>query len=454
MRNLLRRKEAVAETSGVSNGAHTAVLTGDGARDARAYEIASVECAGREPGLRGCNIEWPFEGARVDGGKVRLIGWALPEDAPLVQVEVRAEGELVEAALARIERPGLASAFPDLPWAAQSGFSGEIDCPRRECVLTVDAVLSSAERVAIGTIVLRPASQEAEARRLRLVEESLRSLEGRVEVLRSPVVAAGGMNTVLPPIGEVSDFLPRDFPDDLRPRAERDELPIPHPDNREGYASDDHFRYWRTGLEDHDKVLEMAGRASLAVDRFYDFGGSTGRVFRHFYCQDEGVEIWTSDFKVGSYHWNLRYMPGEIRAFLNTFYPSLPIQDKFFRLITAFSVFTHIDDLESSWLLELRRILVPGGLLYLTIHDEDFWADMPDELLQTLQRSSHGADLKRSSPFPGERAAFHFSEDSHYSCNVFHSRDYVRENWGRFFDVVDIVPQYHGKQCVVLLTYE
>ena len=120
----------------------------------------------------------------------------------------------------------------------------------------------------------------------------------------------------------------------------------------------------------------------------------------------------------------------------------------------AFSVFTHIDELESPWLLELRRVLAPKGVLCLTIHDELFWEKKHVRLLETLQRSRDGGGLTEASPFPGERSAFHFTDESHYSCNVFHSKDYVRRQWGRFFDIVRIGERDHGIQCLVALTYD
>ena len=66
-------------------------------------------------------------------------------------------------------------------------------------------------------------------------------------------------------------------------------------------------------------------------------------------------------------------MPMGLRVFLNGFAPPLPLPDAHFDVVTAFSVFTHIDELDSPWLLELRRILKPGGLLDATIHDETTW---------------------------------------------------------------------------------
>ena len=115
-------------------------------------------------------------------------------------------------------------------------------------------------------------------------------------------------------------------------------------------------------------------------------------------------------------------------------------------------MFTHIDELESPWLLELRRILRPGGLLYATIHDETFWQSLPESVFEQINRSENGAQITPDSPFPTQRTAFHWTDGSYYSCNVFHPTDYVRRHWGRFFDVVDVGPRDHGTQCVVLMT--
>ena len=245
----------------------------------------------------------------------------------------------------------------------------------------------------------------------------------------------------------------RNLPDDaFVERARRDFLPIPHRANREGYAGDYHASYWVSGVGDYDKVIAACHRLGIRGGRYYDFGGSTGRVFRHFYCQDRAFEVWSSDFKTANFKWNQQHMPMGLRVFLNGFAPPLPLPDAHFDVVTAFSVFTHIDELESPWLLELRRILKPGGLLYATIHDETTWQNKAESVLLAINRSENGAQITASSPFPGERTAFHFTSDSYYGCNVFHPRDYIRSQWARFFEIVDIRPRDHGEQSVVLLT--
>jgi hypothetical protein len=59
-------------------------------------------------------------------------------------------------------------------------------------------------------------------------------------------------------------------------------------------------------------------------------------------------------------------------------------------MISAYSVFTHIEAMETTWLMELRRVLRKGGIAWITVHTEGTLADMtPDWPL-----------LRRSFPSP------------------------------------------------------
>jgi SAM-dependent methyltransferase len=430
--------------------------------DEARFEVTETVQAREAADPHRCYLDRPKPGRY--GAEVVFLGWVLPAAGEIERVELRAEDSLIAQTTLNLPRPDLAEGFPDSPDAEQCGFRMVVileDVPRSG-ELDVTALLVGGERVPIGTVRVRPivaADEPRDGRTLsdaserQATEQRLRSIEKKLDVLRTPVVTRTS-DVPLPPIGVIRDFLTGDESADVLRKARQDELPLPHAENREGYASNDHVRYWTSGLEDHEKVMNSLGPVDVSKLRLYDFGGSTGRVFRHFYCQTDAFEIWSSDFKLSSYRWNQRYMPKDIRCFLNTFYPSIPVADRYFDVITAFSVFTHIDELESPWLLELRRILKPKGLLYLTVHDETFWDEMPDHFLVTLQQSSGGAGLSRESPFPGDRAAFHFTEESYYSCNVFHSRHYIDREWGRVFDVLKIIPLAHSKQSVVLLTYD
>src|SRR5204863_7451754 len=49
----------------------------------------------------------------------------------------------------------------------------------------------------------------------------------------------------------------------------------------------------------------------------------------------------------------------------------LPFEDRFFDLVYCGSVFSHMGEMCDAWLLELARVIRPGGTLYLTVVTRD-----------------------------------------------------------------------------------
>lgn len=231
---------------------------------------------------------------------------------------------------------------------------------------------------------------------------------------------------------------------------EKDDLPIPAADNREGYGGIDHAAYWLWGFEDFTKVRLAAERLGVNADRVLDFGGSTGRVYRHFYTQSWSREVYACDFKRVSVNWCKSNFPSAIRVFLNSLTPTLPFPDGFFDVITAFSVFTHIDEFEDAWLLELSRVLRPGGMAYLTIHDENTWRAQIPALLDSISNSPEAVGIDLRAPMLFERRAFSYRQGAHYSLNMFHSSDYVKKYWGNYFTIESIEMFAHQIQAVII----
>ena len=187
----------------------------------------------------------------------------------------------------------------------------------------------------------------------------------------------------------------------------------------------------------------------MTSGNYFDFGGSTGRVFRHFYFQSTDWRVWSSDFKMTSVEWNLANFPSAITVFQGMYFPFLPIEDRTFDLVSAMSVFTHIDEIETSWLLELRRIMKPGGIAIATIHNEDTWLNMPPELREAIEK--HSPELAALPELPPGRSVSNFCLDDPYRCNIFHSNDYIRTQWSRVFNVKEIIPRASGAQAAVIL---
>lgn len=237
-------------------------------------------------------------------------------------------------------------------------------------------------------------------------------------------------------------------PDFIVRAAAKDTFPVPHLHNREGYAPGNDFAYWLSGYVDYFKIQYLARVHGVDSGRYFDFGGSTGRVFRNFAVQTDGWDVWACDFKQSSHEFNIKYFPNNVRPFLNTAFPALPMPDGYFDLITACSVFTHINETETSWLLELRRMLKIGGLACLSIHNDDTWLKMNADLRKTVE--NFRPDIANRQTIPEDRSVVTFRHDDPYNCNVFHTNDYIRLNWGRYFEICAIEPQFLGQQAMVV----
>jgi SAM-dependent methyltransferase len=112
------------------------------------------------------------------------------------------------------------------------------------------------------------------------------------------------------------------------------------------------------------------------------------------------------------------------QVFRNDAVPPLPFADNSLDLIYSMSVFTHLADTWSAWLLELHRVLKPGGVL-----------------LVTLLGPGNEGELGR--PWDEDRVGFLVTMphrdflENHGGPIVFHSEWWVREHFGRAFDVYD-----------------
>jgi ubiquinone/menaquinone biosynthesis C-methylase UbiE len=274
----------------------------------------------------------------------------------------------------------------------------------------------------------------------------------------------------LPPIAELVADDPWIKFDDVRldcspaEYAAHDSYPLPSTAEREGYHGERHYDYWLSGLKDYLSITQPRDREGVHLapgDPVLDLGCASGRVLRHFVCQQPGLELWGADINARHVEWVRRYLGSEIKVFQNTSLPHLPLQDNYFSLVYAFSVFTHIDSLELAWLAELRRVLRPGGIAYLTVQTEHTWrANGPNRAvyheLMKGKESQHLEDERVTPdmfehPMPGERVAFCWKAASVSDCIIFHSEDYLRNTWGRFFEVIDIVREGSDYQDVVIL---
>ena len=108
--------------------------------------------------------------------------------------------------------------------------------------------------------------------------------------------------------------------------------------------------------------------------------------------------------------------------------PPLPFEDHAFGAIWAISVFTHLTESWAAWMLELRRVLSPDGVLIATWAGEEMAAKRELDVPWDEQRAGMS--------ICGNGRPFELT----VGPNVLLSRWWLEEHWGRAFEILELRP--------------
>lgn len=230
-------------------------------------------------------------------------------------------------------------------------------------------------------------------------------------------------------------------------------LPIPPRELHVSYGADtDH--YLKTGEWDYAQIIKSLKSSGFDLqrgDRVLEFGCAAARILRNFRGHTEMGEVWGVDINAEAVRWCQQNLSPPFRFCTTTTFPHLPFEDNSFSLIYAASIFTHIFDLDDMWLLELRRILRPGGRLYVTVQDENTFRIVSDpEHWSAVMREQ--VQLGRAA-FPKIDDGFEVFATNRLSHNqiVFHHSMHIRKKWSQYMPVLDMFPEAHDYATAVLL---
>jgi SAM-dependent methyltransferase len=238
-------------------------------------------------------------------------------------------------------------------------------------------------------------------------------------------------------------------------RSASDPLRVPPPMLRMGYAPENDKNYLDGGARTAAKVrkaLERHQLDSTGPGPILEWGCASGRVLRHFAPEALSADVWGIDVDGPHLQWAKENLSPPFRFVTCTAYPHLPFEDGTFGLVYGISVFTHIYHLVDTWLMEIRRILAPGGYSIFTIHDEYTWKWLRENIAQNAfwQHWLTEAELKdelRDDLYvlrQGHGAAWNQQQ-------VFCRTHWVRQEWGQYLDVLSIEPYFELYQSAVIL---
>lgn len=119
-----------------------------------------------------------------------------------------------------------------------------------------------------------------------------------------------------------------------------------------------------------ENQVRTLGGYLASARRILDFGCGCGRILRWLVDRYPNAEFYGADVDSDAIDWCARHIAGG--RFVSTRpQPPLPYPKGHFDLVYCISVFTHLDErMQDMWLLELRRVLRPEGILLLTVHGE------------------------------------------------------------------------------------
>jgi SAM-dependent methyltransferase len=195
--------------------------------------------------------------------------------------------------------------------------------------------------------------------------------------------------------------------------------------------------FFQLGPETREILLRLIpDDFEWAGKRVMDFGCGGGRTLTHFTEEAEAAEIWGVDVNAEALSVVERDLCPPMHAQLSQVDPPLEFEDESFDLIWAISVWTHLTDNALPWLAEMHRVLKPGGLLIATYMGESHSEVLAGE---DWDEDRIGMNVLR-----------HYQEWDKGAPMVLISDWWMREHWGRAFDVLEIEHGTHQFNWPVL----
>ena len=192
--------------------------------------------------------------------------------------------------------------------------------------------------------------------------------------------------------------------------------------------------FWSQGISSSTRVLEVFGEQPAAP--ILDWGCGSGRTLRWLVAYDAWREHYRGcDVDPVAIEWLRSTTKAQVAVCKDE--PPLPYPDQSFAGVFSFSVLTHIHPSKHrAWYEDLRRVLVPNGLAYLTTAGASTITEERVQLKGPVDRDF------------AERGFVYWKNEGHYKDAAVVSETFTREQLRGLFTVEEYRPDGYGNMDV------
>jgi predicted RNA methylase len=205
------------------------------------------------------------------------------------------------------------------------------------------------------------------------------------------------------------------------------------------------FELWGYSIKrKYEEAVRPHAKADSDKLRLLDWGCGCGRLARFFV---DGYDYHGIDIDREAIAWCRQAIP-QGKFEVQSLRAETGFQSGFFDIVIGNSIFTHLREADQfAWLAELQRIAKPDGIVAVSVN-------CATSLFNAGNKPAIASALKQrgfcdTGPEPILKGV---TADDNYYRNIYHTHDYIRETWSRYFSIEKIVPGFAGNmQDLVLM---